>query len=222
MSEPSTTWDDYVAALDELDQVRRTAATAVASQERAGHAARNELAGVRKRIALQRARLVDAGNRAGRSMPGLEPQPPDRASASAQLPASVMDPTPGVSAALAGAWATLDAADTSLTIAAESPSGAGLLADWPTPARNALPYGWYALVAVIALVVINAFASSPSARVFALGLDLLVPAAAFLLGAVSIGLLYGRDQHGRKPRSVPLGLLICAVPVVIGIGLSIF
>jgi hypothetical protein len=217
-----TAWDEYVGAAVELDTVRRNAAAAVASQERAAQAARTELAGVRQRIALQRARIVDVANRAGRTPPDVEPLPADRLDAATLVPSSVMDPTPGVSAALKSAWAVLDTADRTLAIAADAPPG-GLLADWPPVARNALPYAWYALLAVIALVFINAFAgTSPSARVVALGFDVAVPFGAFLLGVASIGLLYTPDRHGRKPRNAALGLLICAIPLVVGVALSVF
>jgi hypothetical protein len=216
-----TGWDDYVAAVGELDTVRRSAAAAVASQERAAQAARTELTGVRQRVALQRARIVDVAGRAGRPEPVVDPQAPDRAAAAPLVPASVMDPTPGVSAALKGAVATLDAADTALVIATEAPTGGGLLADWPPVARNALPYAWYALLAVIALVFINSFATTPSGRVLALGFDLFVPIGALLLGIVSIGLLFAPDRTGRKPRSIGIGLLICAIPLVIGVGMSV-
>jgi hypothetical protein len=216
-----TAWDEYAAAVGELDTVRRNEAAAVASQERAAQAARVELAGVRHRIALQRARIGDVATRAGRPAPMMEPQPLDRAAAAILVPGSVMDPTSGVSAALKGAVAALDAADTALVIASDAQSGGGLLADWPPVARNALPYGWYAFLAVIALVFINSFATSPSGHVLALGFDLALPFGAFLLSVASIGLLYAPDRSGRKPRSIALGLLICAIPLVIGVGMSV-
>jgi hypothetical protein len=219
MTEP---WTAYVGAIGELDVARRNAAAAVASQEEAARAARAELAGVRQRIALQRARIVDVANRAGRSAPDLTPQPTDQSTAALLIPVSVMDPTPGVTAALRGAVATLDAADTALTDAADAPSGSGLLAGWAPSARNAIPYAWYALLALVALVFINAYAGdSPSAQFVAFGFDLAVPFGAFLLGVLSIGLLFARDRDGRKPRSIALGVLICAVPLLVGLALTV-
>jgi hypothetical protein len=218
-----TAWDEYVAAVTELDTVRRDAATAVAGQESAVRDARAELARVRARVGLQRTRLGAVSESLGRPVPVLDPEPADRAAAVHLVPPSVMDPTPAVSAALKGAWAGLDAADATVTIAAEAPSGDGFLASWPPPARNALPYAWYALLALIALVIVNGFAgSSPSAAVVALGFDLVVPAGAFLLGALSIGLLYGQTRDGRSRRSVVLGVMICVIPMLIGIALSVF
>jgi hypothetical protein len=217
-----TAWDEYVGAIAELDVARRNAAAAVASQEQAASTARTELAAVRQRIALQRARIVDIANRAGRPAPEVQPQPADKSAAAVLVPASVMDPTPGVSAALRGAVAALDAADATIAVAAEAPSGGGLLSNWAPVARNAVPYGWYALLAVIALVFINAFVgSSPSAQVVAFGFDLAVPFGAFLLAVVSISLLFGPDRTGRKQRSIALGLLICAVPLVVGLALTV-
>jgi hypothetical protein len=215
-------WDKYMAAVAEMEVARRNAAAAVASQEAAARAARAELASVRQRIALQRARIVDVASRAGRTAPELAPLPADQTTAALLIPVSVMDPTPGVTAALRGAVATLDAADTALTDAADAPAGGGLLAGWAPTARNAIPYGWYALLALVALVFINAYAgNSPSAQFVAFGFDLAVPFGAFLLGVVSIGLLFARGRDGRKPRSIALGVLICAVPLVAGLALTV-
>jgi hypothetical protein len=217
-----TAWDDYLSAIGEHDVVRRNATAAVASQEQSAQAARAELAAVRQRIVLQRTRLADVARRAGRPAPDVMPHAGDQAVAATLLSAAVMDPTPGASAALKGAWATLDAADATLTIAAETPAGAGLLPSWPTRGRNALPYAWYAFLALIALVFINAFAGgSPSARFVAFLFDLAVPFGAFLLGVASISLLFAADRNGRKPKSMLLGVVICAVPLVIGVAFSV-
>jgi hypothetical protein len=217
-----TAWDDYLSTIGELDVVRRNAAAAVASQEQAAQAARVELVTVRQRIVLQRTRLSDVARRAGRPAPDVMPHAGDQATAATLVSAAVMDPTPGASAALKGAWATLDAADATLTLAAETPAGAGLLPSWPTTGRNVLPYAWYALLALIALVFINAFAgASPSARFVAFLFDLAVPFGAFLLGVASISLLFAPDRNGRKPKSMLLGVVICAIPLVIGVGLSV-
>ncbi len=218
-----TTWDDYLASIGELDTVRRNSATAVATQENAATAARAELNGLRERIGLQRARIVDVASRARRPVPITDPTPVDRMAATSLVPPGVMDPTPGVSAALKAAWAALDAADGSLTAVAEAPSSGGALPTWRPLARNAVPYAWYALLATIALVFINGFAGgSSSAQFVALAFDLVIPLGAFVLGVASIALLFAADRTGRKPKSLALGLAICVIPLVIGIALTVF
>jgi hypothetical protein len=218
-----TAWTDYVAATGQLDTVRQDAAAAVATQERSVAAARTELAGVRQRALLQRSRLTDLAGRYANLVPVVDPLPDDRAVAAGLLPSPVADPTPGVSAALKAAWATLDAADVTLSAVADGGSRAGLLPDWPPAARNAIPYLWYSMLAIIALIIINAFAgNSPNAGVVALFFDFTVPVGAFVLGLVSVGLVFGPGPDGRKRRGAGIGALICCVPLLIGVMLSVF
>jgi hypothetical protein len=218
-----TAWTDYVAAAAQLDAVRRDAAAAVAAQERSVAAARTELAGVRQRAALQQSRLTDLAGRYAGVVPVVDPLPADRTVAAGLVPATGADPTPGASAALKGAWATLDAADVTLTTVADGGSRAGLLPDWPPAARNAIPYLWYSMLAIIALIIINAFAGdSQNAGVVALFFDLVVPVGAFVLGLLSVGLLFGPGPDGRKRRGAGVGALICCVPLLIGVLLSVF
>ncbi|HYN96308.1 MAG TPA: hypothetical protein VES42_20895, partial [Pilimelia sp.] len=54
-------WSDYVAAAQRLDAARRGLASAAAEDDRALRAARDELVGVRARLAPQRARLGELG-----------------------------------------------------------------------------------------------------------------------------------------------------------------
>ena len=131
-----------------------------------------------------------------------------------------MDPTPGVRAALTAARAALEASDATITIAAEAPSGGGLLPSWLPARRNAIPYAWYALLATIALLFINGSAGGTAgARAVAVAFDLAVPA----------GIPAGGGEHrpavrthrdGRKPKNLRLGLVICAVPLALGVALS--
>ncbi len=181
-----------------------------------------ELTDVRQRITVQQARLDDVAARAHRPPPAVEPHASDRSNAAMLVPAAVMDPTPGVRAALTAARAALEASDATITIAAEAPSGGGLLPSWLPARRNAIPYAWYALLATIALLFINGSAGGTAgARAVAVAFDLAVPAGAFLLAVVSIGLLFGPDRDGRKPKNLRLGLLICAVPLALGVALSL-
>ena len=132
-----------------------------------------------------------------------------------------MDPTPGVRAALTAARAALEASDATITIAAEAPSGGGLLPSWLPARRNASR--------------MRGMRCSPRSRCCSstvppaergcagveVAFDLAVPAGAFLLALASISLLFGPDRDGRKPKNLPLGLLICAVPLVLGVALSL-
>ncbi len=218
-----TAWDDYLAAIGQLDDVRRDAAAAVADQERSVQTARSELAGVRHRIGIQRERIAGVATRAGRPLPVIEPHELDRRAAAMLVRAGVVDPTPGISAALRGAWATLDAADATLTDLSESRTQSGMLPGWPPRVRAALPYLWYAVLAVVALVFVNDFAGdSTRGSDVALLFDLVVPFGAYLLGLISAGMLFGPGPDGRKHRGVFVGAAICVVPLAIGLVLSIF
>jgi hypothetical protein len=223
------TWDDYVSTIGELDTVRREAAATVAAQELAVHAAKTELGGVRHRIALQRSRLTDAASRLARPLPRIEPLDDERGAATAVVASVTSDPTPGINAALQGARATLDAADATLSSAIEHPAHSGPLPTWPPMARNALVYGWYALLAVIVLVAIDAAAgSTPKAGVVEAFFAFVVPVGAWFIGLASVMLLFGRagggrrgDPRARHPRHALLGVAICAVPMLIGLLLAL-
>jgi hypothetical protein len=221
------TWDDYVSTIGELDAVRREAAATVAAQELAVHAAKTELGGVRHRIALQRSRLTDAAARLARPQPQIEPLDEERGAASAVVASVTSDPTPGINAALQGARATLDAADATLSAAIEQPEQSGPLPTWPPMARNALVYGWYSLLAVVALVAIHGAAgSTPKAGVVVAFLAFVVSIGAWFIGLASVLLLFGRAGGGRgaprarHPRHALLGAAICLVPLLIGLFLS--
>lgn len=217
-----TRWDDYVSEIRQLDAVRRDAAAAVARQQDAASSAQQELGGVRQRIALQRSRLTDVAGRLTRTPPAVDPLPVELSAASTLVEMATADPTPGINAALKGARAILDAADATLSVVANAPTRSGPLPGWPPTARNALVYGWYALLAVIALVTIRSFAGdSPEAGVVLLGFTLVVPVSAWLLAWLSIGLLFGPASSGRKPRSSLLGAAICFVSMFIGLILSV-
>jgi hypothetical protein len=235
-------WEDYRAAAVQLDEVRREAAAAVAAQQAAAEAAAAELAGVRQRIVLQRIRLTEVATRVARSVPLIEPQETERSAAAAMVASVTSDPTPGINAALQGARATLDAADATLSVAADTPAG-GILSSRSPAVRNGLVYGWYAVLALIALVEINAIAgASPQANLILVLFALLVPAGSWLLGWTSVKLLFGKatkDFGGTaiglpgaapetgltavltSPSGAVLGALICGVPLAVGVALSV-
>lgn len=74
-------WEEYLAATQSLDAVRRDAAAAAAEATYVTSAARAELEQLRKRLEVQRARLTGEAVRAGLSAPQLLPTPPERAAA---------------------------------------------------------------------------------------------------------------------------------------------
>lgn len=200
-------WDDYQAAAQRLDRVRRDAAAAVAEQTAAVQAARQELTVVRQRLALQRARLTDLATRAGVTVP-LAPDPP--------LP----DP-PGPAAAAAllrQATADLVAAD---ALVSEVDSGTvtrGPFPDWPQVLRNIVVYGGVALLILVVQVVFYFRFASPQTEFFALVCGATLPAAGYGIAWLTVGLLYGKVD-----RTPVLGAAISAAPVVLlclGVGAS--
>src|SRR5437868_8176608 len=68
-----TAWDDYLAAAQRLDAVRRVAAAVVAEQTKSLQAAREELATGRTKLSRQRSRLLEAARQAGLPAPDLTP-----------------------------------------------------------------------------------------------------------------------------------------------------
>jgi hypothetical protein len=217
-------WSEYVAGVAQLDAVRREAAEAVAAQEKAAELARTELGTVRQRIALQRSRLSDMAVRHTKVAPLIEPLTEERGAATAIVASVTSDPTPGINAALQGARATLDAADATLSGAIGAPVASGPLPDWPAAVRNGLVYGWYALLALIALVVISGFAGdSVQARLVLDFFAIVVPAGALLVGWLSVTLLFGRNRGPgpRRSSNLLLGAAICVWPMIIGFVLSL-
>jgi len=236
-------WDDYRAAAAQLDEVRREAAAAVAGQQAAAAQAANDLANIRQRIVLQRTRLTEVAGRVAKTVPLIEPLEAERAAAAAIVASVTSDPTPGINAALQGVRATLDAADATLSVAADAPTGGGVLSRRSPAVRNSIVYGWYALFALIALIEINAIAgASPQANLVVVLLAVVVPAGSWLLGWASVKLLFGnatKDFGGTaiglpgaapltgvpaalaSPSGAVLGAVICAVPLGIGLWLSV-
>ncbi|WP_431974886.1 hypothetical protein [Micromonospora haikouensis] len=174
-------WTEYVAAARQLDGVRRGAATAATEQARAVQAAREELTGVRERLAPQRSRLRELG------VPPivLAPSPPELSEAAREM---VGGPT-AVSTALRAAREWADGADGLL--AGGGRSGAG---NWPPRLRNLLVYGPLALVVPLLQVLLYATTGPGPASVVALVCGLPMPAAAFVVGWIGVGRLFGETS----------------------------
>jgi hypothetical protein len=203
-------WTDYLGAAQRLDVVRRDAAAAVAAQATAVQAAQQELAAVRQRLVLQRARLTDIASRAGVPVPPLAPDvpvtdPPDPATASAMLRGAVTD---------------LDTADAALSEVDTGNVTRGPLPDLPQTTRNVLVYGSFALAVLISQLILYFVVSGPAASVAALACGATLPALGFAASWLSIGLLYGKVD-----RTPVVGAAVSAAPVVLlcgGIAASAF
>jgi hypothetical protein len=254
-------WDEYVSAAVRLDEVRRESAATVAAQQATAGATTAELAAVRQRISLQRTRLVEVTTSLGLTVPPLEPLDPDRAAvvaltglppigiatdvtdAATYAPGdgsptarrSLADATADITVALQRVRATLDASDATLSSATSSPALRGILGSRPPGVRNAIVYGWFALLALVAVVEINSIVGdSFQASVVIAVFSLIVPAGAWVLGWVTLRLLFGRagamdnSLVGRRlgdpvhrPSGGVVGAMLCAVPLLVGLILSI-
>lgn len=211
----TATWADYQAHARRLGQVCREVAAAEAERAAAVRAAGEQLAGVRHRLALQRARLLDVAGRTGQPVPPLAPAPAEVASALARMTAGPAIPSqPGdpssrrfavprsvtpamISSALRTALAGVDAADGMLT---------GMDPGWAprSPAlRNAAVYGGYALLlALLQIPALLAVFRQEPAGVFTL-CGLVLPVIAFALGWVTVGAAF-RSPDGMPVRRTPL------------------
>ncbi|HEU0240926.1 MAG TPA: hypothetical protein VFR11_16830 [Micromonosporaceae bacterium] len=232
-------WDEYLAAAEDLDDVRRESDATVAAQRAAAEDAATTLTGVRQRIALQRSRLAEVASGVTRNAPTVEPLPAERAEAVAAFaPHGALEALgaatgPDIDAALRTSWATLDAADATLTAATSVPRRAGPLADRPPGVRAIVVYGWFALLSLVALIEINSIANGASFVILACAVA--VPVAGWLLGWLCLRLLSdnitagapgvvasgpGATSGARRPSGALLGALLCAVPAIVGVVLA--
>jgi hypothetical protein len=204
-----TAWDDYVAAAQRLDAVRRAASSAATDQAAAVDAARQELAAVRARLAPQGSRLV---HDLGVPESDLVPLATDRERAAQAVgggPAAAL-------AALRQARGTADAAD-----AAILRPRAAELRPW---VRNLLVYGPFAAAVLLVQIVLYLVAPAGTVPTYALLCGLAMPVLAFGLGWVTIGFVYGGDG-GRVDRTPLTGAIVCLAPVLLtcmGVGLLAF
>jgi hypothetical protein len=193
-----TAWDDYLAAAQRLDEVRRDAAVVVASQAGAAAAAAQDLTAVRRRLAPQATRLGTAASRFGIALP-----PP--------VPALPGPPGPAAARSLlSGAAADLDEADRLLSEVDSQSSGES----WPALTRNLVVYGIFALLALTIDVVLFAIAPREGAgALLTVPCGALLPVLGYGLGLLTTGLLH--RGAGRPDRTPLLGAAISAAPVVL-------
>jgi hypothetical protein len=203
-------WSDYLAAAQRFDAVRRGAATAAGEQSQALRAARDELAGVRARLAPQRAKLLAQGVPEN----ALHPSPADVASAAAAVvggPAAVL-------AALRRARATSDAADQ--TEQGTAPV-VGARGDTPAWLRNLIVYGPFAGAVLLVQLALYLTADN-DLPLYAVLCGLTMPAAAFGFGWLTIGVAFTAPAGEKVDRTPLIGLAVCFAPVVatcMGVGL---
>jgi hypothetical protein len=175
--------------------------------------------------------LDGGGGRGGGVAPGGEAAP----SREARTRLSLADATTDITIALQRVRATLDAADATLSVAISGRTQRGLLAGRPPGVRNAIVYGWFALLALVAIIEINSIVGdSLQASVVIAVFALLVPAGAWVLGWITLRLLFGRTgatetsmvarrlgETAYRPSGGVVGALLCAVPLIVGLILSV-
>lgn len=207
----SASWEEYLAAAQRLDAVRCGAATAAGEQAKAVQTAREELTGVRARLAPQHSRLRDAGVPEA----DLRPSPADLAAATRAVAGG---PT-AVLAALRHARVTADTADAVLVgggaDVAGLPRALGGIDGSPARLRNLVVYGPFALVVLVVQLALYLTASGDSLPVTALLCGLAMPAAAFGLGWLTIGIVFPPGADGRVDRAAGFGAVVSAAPVLL-------
>lgn len=202
-------WNEYLAAAQRLDAVRRGVAAAAGEQAQTVRTAHEELAGVRARLAPQRAKLLAQG------VPdaALQPSPADVAGAAQAMvggPAVVL-------AALRQARATANAADA--TEHGAMPIGSR--GETPAWLRNLIVYGPFAVVVLIVQVALYLTADTDLV-LYAVLCGLTMPAAAFGLGWLTIGLAFVPPAGDKVDRTPLFGLAVCFAPIIatcMGVGL---
>lgn len=222
-------WEEYLATARRLDAVRREAAVAVAGQEATAEAARAELAYVRERLALQRREWPAAGVAIGDLAPAGPPGPPGPLGSTTPpgspgaAPPGATVPTvaglppgaaePGASAAdvldtLRRTRSMVDEADA--LVLGRQPSAGGIAGMAP-PVRNLFVYGPLAALTLVAQLTLSVMSENP----LYLLCGLVMPAAAFLLGFVAIGLLFPAQRGGEVDRTPLLGAAVCLASVLL-------
>ncbi|MFI5493337.1 hypothetical protein [Actinoplanes sp. NPDC051859] len=210
MTDQPSAWDDYLAAAQRLDAVRRAASAAAGEQAVTAQAAQQELLAVRARLAPQRSRLAqDFGVPEARLIP-LQAEQAAAAQAVSGGPAAVL-------AALRQARATADAADAGML----GPGPGEPLRPW---ARNLLVYGPFAAAVLIVQIILYLVAPAGSLPTYALLCGLSLPLLAYALGWLTIGFVYGGGPE-RVDRTPVVGAVTCLTPVLLtcmGVGLLAF
>lgn len=209
-----TAWEDYLAATQRLDVVRRDAASVVAEQVAAVTAARTDLSGVRKRVASHRARLVAVAASVRVPAPEAAPRPDDLAAARRDLsapatPEAVRATLPTTNGLLATAAAILSTVEGKGTVQALR------ISTWPVPLRNALAYLGFALLSVgVPLVTLHAV-TSRLLLVPTIGCAAVFPLIGYALAWLTTGMMYPPQHTGKVRRTPLLGAAVTVATVVL-------
>ncbi|MEN3304114.1 MAG: hypothetical protein V7603_316 [Micromonosporaceae bacterium] len=198
-----TAWEDYLAAAQRLDAVRREAAFVVAEQVAAVKAARTDLAGVRQRAALQRSRLVAAAKDAGVPLPDPTPTAPDLTTAGLTIGAPTR-PT-AVRATLRDSGAMLTATDAILSTVEGSRIRLGRISNWPVALRNVLVYLGFALLTVLVPLITLRATTNKLLLLPTIGCATVLPVFGYVLAWLTVGMLYRPEHTGRVHRTPLLG-----------------
>ncbi|GIF76601.1 hypothetical protein [Asanoa siamensis] len=207
-TDPATAWAEYRAAAQQLDAVRRGAATAAGEQAQTVRAAREELTSVRARLVPQQARLREAGV----LDTDLRPTPAD-----ADLAGRAVTGGPGaVLSALHQARSTADRADAALL----GVPGAAL----PKPPtrlptrtwlRNMLVYGPFAAAVLVVQIALLLTADGTAMTKYSFGCGLFLPLAALAFAWATIGAAFPAPAGGKVDRTLPIGAAVCLAPVLV-------
>jgi hypothetical protein len=208
-------FDDYLAQLRRLDEARRSAEEAAARTATATESLGARARRLAEQAGAQRAAVDDLA-RAARTAP------PPRLPAQPPLGG---DPAADVNAA----EADLQAAATELEEARYLAHRPPWLPRWRADERNGLIYGLYALAAVVAHLILMrvwtgldsaepAGTQSPLTLALFIGIGLLVPFLAFVLGWFTIGIVTRPPiarEDTRLERHWQMGLVICVTTLVV-------
>ncbi|MBA3488950.1 MAG: hypothetical protein H0T78_05285 [Longispora sp.] len=195
----STTWRAYATLAGELDALRSAYLTQVTNEESTREKLAAELSEIEQAVITQRHQLSDLHEK-------LDLPPP-------RLTCPPLEITDTVRA-VRGAQEAVEVAATHLTAAETAARRSPILPYWSTNLRNTLVYGCTSMVGFFLNVTIFLASSGVTQVLLIPVLFLAMPFLAFGIGGSLIGLLFTPALGNRAPRTRPLGLAICLVPVL--------
>ncbi|MCC3763901.1 hypothetical protein K3N28_12585 [Glycomyces sp. TRM65418] len=210
-----TAFDDYLAQLRRLDEARRSADEAAARSATATESLGERVRRLAEQAAAQRGAVDELARAARTAPPQRLPAPPPLSG----------DPVADVDAAEADLEAAAVELDEARYLAHRPP----WLPRWRADERNGLVYGLYALAAIVAHLVLmrvwsgldagdSAGTQSPLTLALFIGLGLLVPLLAFVIGWFTIGVVTRPPiarEDTRLERHWQMGLVICVSTLLV-------
>jgi hypothetical protein len=199
-------WEDYLAATQRLDAVRREAASVVAERVAAVKAAQADLAGVRQRVTQQHTRLASASKEAGVPVPDTGPAEPVAVTA---------EPI-ALRAALKETGATLTAADALLsTVERSNSTRLSRISNWPIVPRNLMVYLGFALLSVLVPLITLGATTNKFLLLPTIGCATVLPLFGYGLAWLSVGMLYRPEHTGRVQRTPLIGAAATVATVIV-------